>query len=85
MTGGKFRRQCWSRRGATRSRDARACHGDAVAMALGRRLVGGTLRIIHAGAIDEPALKTTWRLAQAPSRLPPLRRVTIPSGCSPCS
>jgi electron transfer flavoprotein beta subunit len=35
----------------------RACHGDAVAMALGRRLVGGALRIIHAGAIDEPALK----------------------------
>ncbi len=35
----------------------RAAHGDAVAMALGQRLVGNALRIIHAGAIDEPALK----------------------------
>ncbi len=35
----------------------RACHGDAAAMALGQRLAGDALRIIHAGAIGEPALK----------------------------
>ncbi|HEY6655259.1 MAG TPA: hypothetical protein VI038_00320 [Methyloceanibacter sp.] len=34
----------------------RACRGDAVAIALGQRIVGDALRIIHAGAIDEPAL-----------------------------
>jgi len=34
----------------------RACRGDAVAIALGQRIVGHGLRIIHAGAIDEPAL-----------------------------
>ena len=37
----------------------RACRGDAVAIALGQRIVGDALRIIHAGAIDEPALKPT--------------------------
>lgn len=35
----------------------RACRGDAVAMALGQRLAGDALRIIHAGAIEEPALQ----------------------------
>lgn len=34
----------------------RACRGDAVAIALGQRIAGDGLRIIHAGAIDEPAL-----------------------------
>ena len=34
----------------------RACRGDAVALALGQRIVGDALRIIHAGAIHEPAL-----------------------------
>lgn len=35
----------------------RACRGDAVAMALGRRLAGGDLRVIHAGNRDAPALQ----------------------------
>jgi electron transfer flavoprotein beta subunit len=35
----------------------RACRGDAVALALGRRFAGEDLQAIHAGAADEPALK----------------------------
>lgn len=35
----------------------RAARGDAVAMALGQRIFGDALRVIHAGATDEPALK----------------------------
>jgi electron transfer flavoprotein beta subunit len=35
----------------------RACRGDAIAMALGRRLVGGALRVIHAGDSNNDALK----------------------------
>jgi N,N-dimethylglycine/sarcosine catabolism electron transfer flavoprotein subunit beta len=35
----------------------RACRGDAVAMALGRSLAGDALRVIHAGAADEPSLR----------------------------
>jgi len=58
MTGGKFKAAVLVSAGRHPFTGApRACHGDAVAMALGRRLVGGALRIIHAGAIDEPALK----------------------------
>lgn len=34
----------------------RACRGDAVAMALGHRLAGEHLRVVFAGAKDEPAL-----------------------------
>ncbi len=36
---------------------ARACRGDAVAMGLGLELAGSSLRVIHAGCEDEPALK----------------------------
>ena len=35
----------------------RSCRGDAVAMALGRRLVGDALRVVHAGAAQEPCLQ----------------------------
>ncbi len=35
----------------------RACRGDAVAMALGRSLAGDALRVIHAGATQEPSLR----------------------------
>jgi electron transfer flavoprotein beta subunit len=34
----------------------RACRGDAVALALGRRLIGDGLAALHAGAASEPAL-----------------------------
>jgi electron transfer flavoprotein beta subunit len=58
MTAGKFKAAVLVSAGRHPFTGApRAAHGDAVAMALGRRLVGGALRIIHAGAIDEPALK----------------------------
>lgn len=36
---------------------ARACRGDAVALALGRQLAGDRLRVIHAGDAEEPALR----------------------------
>lgn len=36
---------------------ARACRGDAVALALGRRLAGERLRVIYAGDAAEPALR----------------------------
>jgi len=36
---------------------ARACRGDAVALAMGRRLAGDRLRVIYAGDASEPALK----------------------------
>ena len=35
----------------------RSCRGDAVAMALGRSLVGDALRVVHAGAEQEPSLQ----------------------------
>ncbi|WP_045836004.1 hypothetical protein [Hyphomicrobium sp. 99] len=35
----------------------RACRGDAIAMALGRRIAGDALRVIHAGAAEEPSLQ----------------------------
>ncbi len=35
----------------------RACRGDAVALALGRRFAGEDLQAVHVGAADEPALK----------------------------
>ncbi|SFV32077.1 hypothetical protein [Hyphomicrobium facile] len=35
----------------------RACRGDAVAMALGRRMAGDGLRVVHAGAAEEPSLQ----------------------------
>lgn len=35
----------------------RACRGDAVAMALGRRMAGDSLRVVHAGAEQEPSLE----------------------------
>jgi electron transfer flavoprotein beta subunit len=35
----------------------RACRGDAVALAIGRRLAGDGLHALHAGTADEPALK----------------------------
>jgi electron transfer flavoprotein beta subunit len=38
------------------SRAARACRGDAVALALGRRLAGDQLSVVHAGRADEPSL-----------------------------
>ena len=34
----------------------RACRGDAVAMALGHRLAGSSLRVVHAGALADPSL-----------------------------
>jgi N,N-dimethylglycine/sarcosine catabolism electron transfer flavoprotein subunit beta len=36
---------------------SRACRGDAIAMALGRSLVGDALRVVHAGAEQEPSLQ----------------------------
>jgi electron transfer flavoprotein beta subunit len=58
MTGGKFTAAVLISAGRHPFTGApRACRGDAVALALGQRLVGDALRIIHAGAIDEPALK----------------------------
>ncbi len=38
------------------SRAPRACRGDAVAMALGRKLAGDSLRVVHAGDPKSPAL-----------------------------
>jgi electron transfer flavoprotein beta subunit len=35
----------------------RSCRGDAVAMALGRSLAGDALRVVHAGALQEPSLQ----------------------------
>lgn len=35
----------------------RACRGDAVAMALGRSLAGDALRVVHAGAEQEPSFQ----------------------------
>jgi electron transfer flavoprotein beta subunit len=35
----------------------RPCRGDAIAMALGRQLVGDALRVVHAGAEQEPSLQ----------------------------
>lgn len=35
----------------------RACRGDTVAMAVGNALAGDTLRIVHAGEKEDPALK----------------------------
>lgn len=35
---------------------SRACRGDAVAMALGRKLAGDALRVLHCGSPEEPAL-----------------------------
>lgn len=35
----------------------RACRGDAVAMGFGRLLAGSSLRVVHAGAGDEPSLQ----------------------------
>lgn len=58
MTGGKFTAAVLVSAGRHPVTGApRACRGDAAALALGQRLVGEALRIIHAGAIDEPALK----------------------------
>ncbi len=36
---------------------ARACRGDAIALAAGQALAGSTLRVIHAGDVSEPALR----------------------------
>ena len=36
---------------------ARASRGDAVAMALGRRIAGHSLRVLHAGAPEDPSLQ----------------------------
>ena len=36
---------------------ARACRGDAVALALGRRICGDRLRVVHAGKAEEPSLR----------------------------
>lgn len=55
---------------------ARACRGDAVAMALGRKIAGDALRVLFAGAPDEPALQdylalgagTIETVLQAPER-----------------
>lgn len=35
----------------------RSCRGDAIAMAIGRSLVGDALRVVHAGAEPEPSLQ----------------------------
>ena len=35
---------------------ARACRGDAVAMAVGRQIAGDALRVVHAGRADDPSL-----------------------------
>ena len=35
----------------------RSCRNDAVAMALGRKLAGDSMRVLHAGNPDDPALK----------------------------
>ena len=58
MTGGNFTAAVLVSAGRNPYTGApRACRGDAAALALGQRLAGDALRIIHAGAIDEPALK----------------------------
>jgi electron transfer flavoprotein beta subunit len=36
---------------------ARYCRGDAIAMALGQRLAGDQLRVVHAGRADDPSLE----------------------------
>ncbi|MFN0217332.1 MAG: hypothetical protein ACKVP4_00805 [Hyphomicrobium sp.] len=36
---------------------ARACRGDAVAMAIGKLIAGDQVRVLHAGAEEEPALR----------------------------
>lgn len=56
---------------------ARPCRGDAVALALARQLVGDDLRVVHAGAADEPALQDYLALGAGAIEV-----LTIPSGAN---
>jgi electron transfer flavoprotein beta subunit len=94
MTGGKFMAAVLVSAGRHPFTGApRACRGDAVALALGQRLVGDALRIIHAGAIDEPALKDylalgagTIEVVAAPNGQDTVSVLSgLPEGCRPRS
>lgn len=52
----------------------RACRGDAVAMALGRRIAGDGLRVVHAGAAQEPSLQDYLALGAGTIEALPLDR-----------
>lgn len=51
---------------------SRACRGDAIAMALGRKIAGDALRIVHAGSADEAALKDYLALGAATLEVVPV-------------
>jgi electron transfer flavoprotein beta subunit len=79
MTGGKFMAAVLVSAGRHPFTGApRACRGDAVALALGQRLVGDALRIIHAGAIDEPALKDYLALGASTIEVVAAPKVRMP-------
>ncbi|MBY0559497.1 hypothetical protein [Hyphomicrobium sp.] len=50
----------------------RACRGDAVAMALGRRMAGDGVRVVHAGAAEEPSLQDYLALGAGTIEVLPL-------------
>ncbi len=54
---------------------ARACRGDAIAMALGRRIAGDALRVLHAGSPEEPALQDYLALGAGT-----VEAVSVPAG-----
>jgi N,N-dimethylglycine/sarcosine catabolism electron transfer flavoprotein subunit beta len=56
----------------------RAARGDVAAMALGRRLFGDGLRVVHAGAADEPALEDYLALCAGTIEV-----VALPDGGDP--
>ena len=51
---------------------SRACRGDAIAMALGRKMAGDALRVVHAGGADEAALKDYLALGAATLEVVPV-------------
>jgi electron transfer flavoprotein beta subunit len=57
---------------------ARACRGDAVAMALGKKLADDRLRVVHAGKADDPSLADY--LALGANRIDV---ISVPEGCDP--
>jgi len=50
----------------------RACRVDAVAMAIGRRIAGDALRVVHAGSAEEPSLQDYLALGAGTIEVLPL-------------
>ncbi len=57
---------------------ARACRGEAVALALGRRLAGDRLRVAHAGHPQEPSLRDYLALGAGSIEVLPTAEGMIP-------